>query len=866
MKHTRSYPFFGRFAASAAALLLLCAASCSRDEGIGGEAPRGSLRLHALCADMLPEVLTTRAEAEPKTEEEKMIRQIHLFFFDRSGNPLEPSAESGLRSYMYLENAVLEIPDGAFAATDATVVAVANVDKFKFDANYDPAGGRDYGDEVVLDERYKTLEGLRQWVYEPMVIRDDITKLPKYGMPMVGERAAVDLTGASDKTLTLPMTALMARIDVAVKIDANQYNGDLSCPSLTIDTWGVHNMYDAVPFAMPAESADADVAGKFHKIEMKDTSGKTIRHRNGELTFSFYTYENIRHPNPAYGREGAITYPYPAGVTTDEQKQRWKPRLVQAEEANAEGSYDEVVPATGLTFTGTYVTHQGLTYRASFRIYVGSNVVDNFEVKRNHRYRYDVTIHGLDYVRNSDPNVYTFDGRINVTAENPCYISIVNERKLDAHAACLPMDVWLLDPLTKGARQEVKVRLANGDIRYDDGTTAPWVRLAKIPAATMEAGGWTAGTGARDFFTANLLDELSAGTAAGAEVIEEGGKAATVTSSRDRIYFYVDENLTDADRMLYVDIDYLENGVSVRQRRLEVQQKHLLPVVGLYRKTGWPNAGWYYKNFFIEYYEEYHDHYDPLERHDDPKLYAGLKWGLKNVGLGTHVTSWGRDYYEPTYAENYLQGGIRTQELIQKLGDSYNMSVCTFYAKPPSALHYCYAKNKRTDAAGSTIDTSNKIAPLSALNGSFWYLPGISGMESILTDYYLLFPEFQTNFYWSSAAAKASRTAGEQELITHARATKVIASEINNADRSKRYVESGSGAVANDDASPDGSGKIDRDCEKVRIRAAYGKTGSGSNYNATYGGYGPYNDEVAARAAAASTAPALPSAAYGDWL
>ncbi len=837
MKHTRSYPFFERFAASAAALLLLCAASCSRDEGIGGEAPRGSLRLHALCADMLPEVLTTRAEAEPKTEEEKMIRQIHLFFFDRSGNPLEPSAESGLRSYMYLENAVLEIPDGAFAATDATVVAIANVDKFKFDANYDPAGGRDYGDEVVLDERYKTLEGLRQWVYEPMVIRDDITKLPKYGMPMVGERAAVDLTGASDKTLTLPMTALMARIDVAVKIDANQYNGDLSCPSLTIDTWGVHNMYDAVPFAMPEESADADEAGKFHKIEMKDTSGTTIRHRNGELTFSFYTYENIRHPNPAYGREGAITYPYPAGVTTDEQKQRWKPRLVQAEEANAEGGYDEVVPATGLTFTGTYVTHQGLTYRASFRIYVGSNVVDNFEVKRNHRYRYDVTIHGLDYVRNSDPNVYTFDGRINVTAENPCYISIVNERKLDAHAACLPMDVWLLDPLTKGARQEVKVRLANGDIRYDDGTTAPWVRLAKIPAATMEAGGWTAGTGARDFFTANLLDELSAETAAGAEVIEEGGKAATVTSSRDRIYFYVDENLTDADRMLYVDIDYLENGVSVRQRRLEVQQKHLLPVVGLYHTTYLGQNRWQYKHFFIEYYEEYHDHYDPLERHDDPKLYSGLAWGLSGVSIGN--------------ADVYLNGASSTETKIGQLAaqsPEYAMSRQTLYAKPRSAFHYCYGKNKRENATGATIARSTGKGPVQ--NG-FWYLPGISGMESIMIDYYALFTDFQTSHYWSAAPSKSGNT--------QARATKVA--DASAADRSDRYVPSDDSNAA---AYPNG-GRAPRTAE-LRIRAAYGDTtnpvgGTGSAIFDTV-----YTTEAAARAAAASTAPALPSAAYGDWL
>lgn len=831
MKHTALHTFAGTVAAA----LLLCATGCSRDGGAGDEPVRGALRLRALCSDMLPETVSTRAQAEPKTEEEKMIRQIHLFFFDAAGQPLEGSPESGIKSYAYIENSVLEIPDGAFTDRNATVVAIANVDKFKFDANYDPAGGRDYADEAVPDPKYMTLEGLRQWVYEPMELREDITKLPKYGMPMVGELTGADLTGRTEKTLELHMTALMARVDVSVKIDANQYNGDLSCPNLTIDTWGVHNMHAAVPFVMPAEST-AEKA-KFHDRTWTDTSGKTIRHRNGELVFSFYTYENIRRPNPAYvGENGEITYRYPDGVTSDEQKQRWKPRLVQAPEADASGNYEEVVPATGLTFTGTYVTHQGLTYRASFRIYVGSDVVDNFEVKRNHRYKYDVTIHGLDYVRNSDPDVYTFDGRINVTTENPCYVSIVNERRLDAHATCLPMDIWLFDPLTKGASQEVKVRLANGDIRYGDGTTEPWVRMAKIPAATMEAGGWQAGTGARDFFTTGLLGELSAGTAAGAEVIEEGGKAATIATSRDRIYFYVDENLTDADRTLYVDIDYLENGVSVRRRRLEVQQKHLLPVVGLRHTTylgRWDR--WQYKHFFIEYYEEYHDHYDPLERHDDPKLYSGLAWGLNNVPIGN--------------ADVYLDGASSTETKIGQLANQspeYAMSRQTLYAKPLSAFHYCYGKNKRTNATGADIAKNSGKGPVQ--NG-FWYLPGISGMESIMIDYYALFTDFQTSHYWSASPSKSGNA--------QARATKV--DNASAADRSDRYVPSDDSNAA---AYPNG-GRAPRTTE-LRIRAAYGDA------TEPVGGTGlvgtTYTTEAAVRAAAALTAPTLPSAEYGDWL
>ena len=90
---------------------------------------------------------------------------------------------------------------------------------------------------------------------------------------------------------------------------------------------------------------------------------------------------------------------------------------------------------------------------------------------------------------------------------------------------------------------------------------------------------------------------------------------------------------------------------------------------------------------------------------------------------------------------------------------------------PKTAAGYCYNKNKR-NSDGS-------------ISESKWYLPGIRELERILEDYYIEYPEFQQNYYWSSAAGMTAnyrgwplnswRNTGENQ--NHARATKAY---INN--------------------------------------------------------------------------------------
>ena len=57
----------------------------------------------------------------------------------------------------------------------------------------------------------------------------------------------------------------------------------------------------------------------------------------------------------------------------------------------------------------------------------------------------------------------------------------------------------------------------------------------------------------------------------------------TISRSRDRIYFYLDENLSTKDRTATVNISYTDNNTQTpRTRTIEIVQHGLLPVQWYY--------------------------------------------------------------------------------------------------------------------------------------------------------------------------------------------------------------------------------------------------------------------------------------------
>ena len=857
------------------------------DEGVaGGITFRCSDMLETFVGDHNP--AGTRAAAS-KNPEEKAINTLHVFFFDyTTGELLEAEDYDNFNSYQKVSNTnFIKIPTGDGVSdtfkknfTNVRIVAIANIDATddaadysgdanKFHTKYSTDGriqkaGRDAGGDAYEINNYSDL---KDWIYYPRIRMNedgtgDISKLPDAGMPMIGESdGPLDLSKKPEgETFIVNMTALMAKVNVSVKLDPDQYTDDY--PLLKITGYGVRNMPVAVPFIQPTGEVREGVSkGKpgeyedyfkmydvtdvpmFHKgdspvgsthfvcddeaHEFMTTANVMINKDSSDdaATFSYYTFENINLPDYSAKRangeeafDADLNPMYPDKVS-DEDKQRWKSTFAYSDRASA------------MILKGEYTTHQGLTYKAQFTVYMGCTVgvedpnID-FMVKRNHQYDNNIVIHGLDYIRNSDDEVYNFDGRVNVVDDNPLYLAIVNERKVDAHATALPMDVWFM--LREDGNGNIDDVPWNSEVKFTirdhDNAKGNWLRMEKVTRAEMAhddvpSGGlapFSAGKGARPYFTTDLVTNTLKDNW---EMTIDGD----TDGSRSRIYFYIDENVPEndnvdtenknaanyyGDRTATIDIEYTrtdENGdvLDKRVRTLEIEQKALLKVSGTW--TGNDNSTDNIKTTWMEYYEEYLTHNDPLDRHEMPgEFYTGLPWGLRGKVVYT-ANPFSSDFsgrfknpegsnYDYYYRVYYKIGGFAmTEWAINKSGKSVADDVKLFNTKEPtSAFHYCFGKNKRNNQGVPVVSSSNDYETAKG-----WYMPGIRELEKALVDYYGIFPEFRGNYYWSAACAESGNN--------DARATKVIM----NGDNPK-YENSGTG----------NNGCQDRD-NSLRIRAFY---------------------------------------------
>lgn len=742
--------------------------------------------------------VTTRA-SDIKEENEKRINRLHVFFFDAEGNYLEgayltgyPDAAQQGGYYAPGEGVTLlkidrELFDNPGLAKSATVYAVANVDAAIF--------GRD-GDGDGRPDGIRNRGDLEQFVYRP-ASGTVSTGLPAEGMPMVGVRT-LDLTGGTpENDRQVELTALMARIDVTIQLDSEVQDGNL--PAFYLMDWTARNLPTQVAFTAP------DAGGRTGWTEAWTTQSnvslqRTIYNRNGQISFTFYMYENIQQPewkidpgeewaNPNVDpatltdaeREKAL---YPDGVSKT-QRQRYKPYLAHAD-------------AASIVLHGFYMTYNGAAYEVRYTLYLGANHTNDFSVKRNHQYKNDITIKGLT-AQDSETGEYTLDARVNVEEEdNEYYIAMLRERNHDAHFCITPMDVYLFAPESVNPTMEVILgEVPEGSETPDPATVPDWVRLERIAAADMAAGTvsesgftayaqggshlavgtpWTAGNGKRAFFTRGMLK-------AGGALY--GNTRTTIQDSRDRVYFYLDENLALQDRSATVTMIYKENGVEKRRRTLLIEQAHLLPVA--MRDGG---------TLYMEQYEEYLDHYDPLDEYATDQIYDGLPWADLNSGLeDMWIDQLTRDAVLGQPSNSYDPPG-------QVFNDGYpytsfviyrsNQGVMTLNDRPRSAFEYCFNRNKRN--ANGTVTTSYQFYDRWLLddfyeevtNESKWFLPGIRQMEDALTQYYTTFGEFQTDYYWSSSAGeREGGTSGQS--TTRARATKV---DLNDPTG---YAQSGGG-------------------------------------------------------------------------
>lgn len=755
-----------------ALFLLAGLSSCQQDESIytPQPAPEGEGCSLSFISDPLDELKVTTRSSDPKNDDEKRINRLYIFFFGSDGNYLEGGYLEGYGNapeqggyYAPGEGVTtLKISNEASnftnlgLARNATVYAVANVDPSLF-SNLDGNG---------RPSNISKLSDLESLTYTPT--GNLSIGLPANGMPMVGKKT-IDLTSTTNEgDRTIELKALMARIDVNIQLNSDITDNRL--PSMLLTRWTVKNVPTQVAFAEPANNNETSLSDEIKEDIVGSERTQQIYNNQGSIAFTFYMFENRQNP------KGTITYPN--GIE-EYQKQRYKPQL-----ANGNATYVEI--------QSEYTTYNNATYSVIYKLYLGSNHTDNFQVKRNHQYKNDITIKGLLGRNYTDTGTdegekYTFDARVNVSEEaNKYYIAMLRERNHDAHFCVTPMDVYLFDETNHPTIEVILGEVADGS---ENATNVPdWIRMEKIKAEDMAQGtvsasgftaynkstnegthlatgtAWTAGNGKRAFFTTSLLNELS--------------DKVTIDNTRDRVYFYIDENLTLQDRSAIVTLIYKENGTEVSRRTVEIGQVHLLPVTYTETQGGGDDQT---HTIYMEQYEEYLDHYDPLDKYQTDQIYSGLPWAVAGTTLATNDIGTLRNNNDDSYQEsfnNYYDGWEYTSYVVTAIDQSQRRM--TLNDKPLSAFQYCHNKNKRNTEGyvPAVYEFRDRLILddywIERSNQSKWFLPAITQMEEALETYYTTYPEFQRDYYWSASAAKEGWGITESEDGDRARATKVL--------------------------------------------------------------------------------------------
>lgn len=790
------------------ALMLLAGLSACQDDDRDFRMPvsDGDGMTLEFISDPMQKISVTRA-SDAKDDDEKRINTLYVFFFDANGNPLEGKVQAGDASpysgYAELDHeTVLKIDKNALAdnpeAANVTVYAIANLSALEANEYFGERVEVSAGSGLYRRSKVTSLSYLESIEYK----LDEISaELPGGVMPMVGKLMGVNFIDAASNHAEVEMYALMARVDVSIKIDSDE--GDSSLPRLFVAGYDVVNAPKRVTFGDPLSYGSDRLTGTLGEDKATISVGnlnQTIYNRNGEIAFSFYMFENIQQRQEAQWPDGMTPDPstgYPAGVYDPahgiDKRQNYKPYFADKDNA------------ANIVLHTYYTDYNGKTTEVHYTLYLGANHTDDFSVKRNHQYKNDITIKGLTQVGNN-PEHITFDARVNIyeDSNNNYHLAILRERDHDAHFCVTPMDVYMFgdnngtsayDPATDPS---IEVILGDcGDSGKTPSNKPNWIAMELIPAANMAAGTvpsttvepgnallstnepWHAGNGKRSWFTTSLVSELNS---------SNGGRV-TVTNSRDRVYFYIDENLQLTDRTATVTIIYKEGGTEVRRSTMELGQLHLLPVVCSNGQT-----------IYMEQIEEYLEHYDPLDEHSTTQIYDGLPWAVRGSGMENQdiETVYKNDWNLLDYYENpkdvYYDGWVYTGFVINTYGGQRSM---TLNGVPLTAFQYCHNKNKRNLSGlvpANYPQTRLRRRYYFDYDNGKWFLPGITQMENALETYYRTFNEFQ-DFYWSASAAKEGWNGNTQDG-DRARATRVDANgeHINSNENTANWYPNGGNA------------------------------------------------------------------------
>lgn len=659
-------------------VLPLFLVACQQENNmVEDSTPEGNVQLKFTSMGMGQHIVTTRGTTKDPAETE--IHNLHVFFFNHaSGEYLEPATTGSTQEgkfYRYLEGGETTLLIDGKQFTDPSSVDIyvlANLADGTLTENENGLPQTAKGE--VIGNR----TALQAYIYKPYDSENFTTRMPENGLPMVGSMLEQDFTQTGGHVIEVEMKSLMARIDFTITMDPIHISGGY--PVLQINRLDMVNM----PGGARVQEYDTNQEGNQEEsITVGDCSSSysesSATLSNGEsVSFSFYMFEHLRGTNG-----GAID----SSVSDDEYKQRYKPYLAKDD-------------AAYVLLTGRYFENGGHTYNVTYKLYLGANHTDDFNITRNCKYVNNISVKGITAVDHPDDGeeAVGLDARVTVSREtNDFYITILREREHDAHFNVTPMDVYIPNDGT------VTVEIPDADLKNS------WIRLDAVPEDVKREEGY----GKRDYFTTDLLTDVLDNNEN--KIVELPGHTDTDLTVR-RVYLYIDEYISTAkSRSVELQIYYTpKDGVKKLAQTLLIEQGGLVEVnyQGL--------------TYYIERYEEYRSYFDPLSKFNTNQRYdEGLPWGEGSSGRYGGIS-------DSSPVNTYDESPVLTKNILNAYNDDGNMTLKDI---PNSAAEYCYNKNKRnSDGSVSTVR---------------WCLPSVRELEGALVTQYYQFPEFQGAYYWS---------------------------------------------------------------------------------------------------------------------
>lgn len=666
---------------------LLLGASCTSDDNMNELIPsdNGENIYFSLQTPDPVEVTVTRNT----TDMEKTIRTARLMIFDKDGNcfyneSLDDNAETDYT------NRILAVPvqNDEERFTSCTVWFVANI-----------ALWNQIAQDSDLDlSNIKTLSDLQNKFGHMQVS----TSNPAYRewIPMAGKIDDVNMTqaGSLGRPQSLPLTRILAKVNFQINVE-----GDFS---FYFNNWYLENIPSYSYLIPNTDNKDycdinPDKEGLFYPEPgfTNNYTTQTVKQWFGNgttstqtSTYSFYTYENRR------GGRGEIDWENMSGEAGDYAGLDGNVSDPNGNNPKYKTLYAPA-NATFLVITGMIRQRSGDTGEIqdtqsfAYRIALGANNTNDYNLTRNSEYTYNIHIKGTTY---DDVTVDVFDSRV-----HKAYALLIDAPSLDridCHYDKRHIDI-------SSSRGTLTLQLFDNQQAAEEGTD---------PSTTADCP-----------FVLSTEDTYDY------ELVQQKQTEITLPPSDDEeemnrhIFLYAKENLTTKANTAVLKITHSpEQGSSEvvtepEYRFYTISQAGLIPIdVEINGQT---------VHLGVESYEECDMRLDPRINDENPGL-NGLQWGWS----GTNFTTGNYNLTSKT------DGIGNTKKMInyEFAGNTAFDGVDVNSLYNNYAARYCYNKNRRNND-GTVIEES-----------ATWYLPAIDELNLLTANNGI--NGMQDRGYWSS--------------------------------------------------------------------------------------------------------------------